>query len=1280
MASSGHMVHIEKLQGRENYATWSFAVQTYLEHEELWKCVIGENTEFTKSEDTKARSKIVLLVDSVNYIHIQEAKSAKEVWSNLRKAFDDAGLVRKVGLLRELITTDLEGCGNVETYVNKIMTCAHKLRNIKFIVDDEWLGTLLLAGLPESYRPMIMAMESSGVTISTDLVKTKILQDVKNVNDSAAFYSNHPRGPVKNNKPIGRGPRCFKCNKYGHISKNCRSSQYWRQNQNKNNDADKSKSSSSFVAAFAASPDLNRGCWYLDSGAAMHMTNNRDWMYDYGPAPVNTIKVADNKTLAVKGCGKVNINSYDGESKQLIGVIQVKNVLYVPDLAVNLLSIHQITQNNCEVQFDKDCCRIYHDSKLVMTGYTYNNLYVIHNEAYALLTSAHLWHQRLGHLNYQNLQKLTESTDGVDMEAIKQDKNIICNTCLQGKQTRKPFKNEGTRATSLLEVIHSDVCGPMEEKSLGGARYYVTFIDDYSRKVFVYFMHSKSQVLEKFREFKKLVENQLNMTIKALRSDNGKEYVNEEFDKLCKEFGIKRQFTVPYSPEQNGMSERMNRTLVERAKCLLIDAKLPKKFWAEAVSTAAYVINRSPTKSINYKTPEEMWTGVKPNIKNMRVFGCRAMVHIPKEKRLKWDNKAKELIFVGYCPESKGYRLYDKKEDKIIRSRDVVFLEENIEKNFSLMPMSCSPEENNESRDDTEESYDSMSTLKESDSSYVTDDEDYIPEQPVTVSSDPPVTRSLRQRKGRNTPTYLCHNVACDMSQQDPQTVKQALECDNKLNWQKAMDSEYSSLVKNNTWTLCDLPPGKKPIPCKWVFKTKLDADGNIIKYKARLVIKGYEQKFGIDYTDVYAPVVRLTSLRYLLGLAAKHNLHIEQLDAVCAFLQGDIDVELYMLQPPQYENGTEQVCKLNKSIYGLKQASRTWNKKLDSYLNEMGFKRSVLDPCVYYAHYRDSILFITLYVDDLLLIYNNEDLARDIKKKIVEKFEMKEMGKAACYIGQRITYSNKGIYLDQISYIESTLRRFGMENCNPVGTPMEMDLTFTDSPEKIEEKLYQELIGCLLYISQGTRPDISYAVNNLSQYNKNPSRHHYNAAKRILRYLRGTLTLGLLFKNNVNEEIVGYCDSDWASCKENRKSCTGYTFIFQDAAISWNSKRQATIALSTTEAEYMALSAATQEALWLKQLHHELWPYTMATPITLFCDNQSAIKLSGNSAYHARSKHIDVRHHYVRDKVASGDVLVKYISTNSMIADCLTKALPKPKHLEFLKGMGLRSREDIEM
>lgn len=765
MTSNGNMINIEKLKGRENYSTWSFAVKTYLEHEDLWKCVEQDDeTAFSKSDDTKARTKIILLVDPINYIHIQEARTSEQVWNNLRKAFDDSGLTRKVGLLRELITTDLESCGSVENYINKVITCAHKLRNIGFQVDDEWLGTLLLAGLPESYKPMIMAMESSGVTISTDLVKTKILQDVKNVNDSAAFYSNFHKNNAKAYKPSGKGPRCYKCNKHGHIGKFCRSNKGSSQN---NKHDDKGEGTSGYVAAFPASPALDACCWYLDSGAAMHMTNNKNLLYDFEPASINNITVADNKQLPVMGCGKVNIKSYDCKSNRLIGTVQVRNVLFVPELAVNLLSIHQMTKNKCNVQFDENYCRIYQNSNLVMTGHLQNGLYVINNEIFALLSSAHLWHQRMGHLNYQNLQKLNEATEGMDVK-IDQERNVTCSTCLQGKQTRQPFKHTGTRASSLLEVIHSDVCGPMEEKSLGGARYYVTFIDDYSRKVFVYHIHSKSQVLDCFKEFKKLVETQLQTKIKILRSDNGKEYVNEAFDKFCKESGIKRQFTVPYSPEQNGMSERMNRTLVERAKCMLIDACLPKKFWAEAVSTAAYVINHSPTKSINYKTPEEMWTGIKPNVQHLRIFGCPAMMHIPKEKRLKWDCKSKELIFVGYCPESKGYRLYDKREGKIVRSRDVVFLEENIKKNFTLMPITSSTnkeekESLNETVNSEESSRESTSTVKENDSLQTSeddiDDEEYVPRGNINLS--PPLsTRNLRPRKNGKMPTYLCQNEA----------------------------------------------------------------------------------------------------------------------------------------------------------------------------------------------------------------------------------------------------------------------------------------------------------------------------------------------------------------------------------------------------------------------------------------------------------------------------------------------------------------------------------------
>ncbi|CAF4946395.1 unnamed protein product [Pieris macdunnoughi] len=1219
---------IDRLAGRDNYPTWSFAVKTFLEHEDLWKCVETSGMAFTKTEDTKARSKIVLLVDPMNYVHIQDATTAKEVWDNLRKAFDDSGLLRKVGLLRELITTDLESCGSVENYVNKIITCAHKLRNIKFIVDDEWLGTLLLAGLPESYRPMIMAMESSGVSITADLVKTKILQDVKSPDNSSVFFFKFPQRQGK---------------------------EY-------------------YVAAFPASPSLESGCWYIDSGAAMHMTNKRDWLYDYGPALVTNIKVADNKILTVKGCGKVNIETYDGESELKIGTIQVKNVLYVPDLAVNLLSVRQMTQNNCQVKFSKNTCNVYKESKLILTGYIKNNLYVVHNETYALMSSVHLWHQRMGHLNYNDLQKLNESTEGADIESSREE-HVVCNTCLKGKQTRQPFKHAGTRASALLELVHSDVCGPMEEKSLGGARYYVTFVDDWSRKVFVYFISSKSQVLEKFKDFKLLVENQLNAKIKTLRSDNGKEYVNEAFDKVCRDSGIKRQLTIPYTPEQNGMSERMNRTLTERAKCMLINSGLPKKFWAEAVATAAYVINRSPTKSLQYKTPEELWSGIKPNISNIKVFGCRAMMHVPKEKRLKWDCKSKELIFVGYCLESKGYRLFDKTEGKVMRSRDVIFLEESVNKDFAFLPLTESQVVINEDNlDDTTDM-----TLKEIDSAVCASDDDYVPEHSISRSESPINRINLRPRKHRAMPTFLCQNEIEKSIESDPETLEQALQCENSQKWISAMDDEYNSLLENNTWTLSKLPYGRVAIPCRWVFKTKIDGDGNVTRYKARLVIKGYQQKQYIDYNEVYAPVVRLSSIRYLLAIAAKYQLKIEQLDAVTAFLQGDIDVELYMSQPSRYDNGTKEVCKLNKSIYGLKQASRTWNKKLDNFLSSIGFSKSNVDPCVYYKYENEHVMFITIYVDDILLFHNCQESANNIKIKMKNNFKMNELGIAYCYIGLCISYSSEGIAIDQTRYIENTLRRFGMEQCNSVGTPMEPNIKFSSS-EKFESIPYQEATGCLLYISQGTRPDICYAVHTLCRYNSSHTEEHWNAVKRLFRYLQGTKYLQLVYKSNVDEEITGYSDSDWASCTEDRKSCTGYIFNFQGAAISWNSKRQQTVALSTTEAEYMALSAATQEAMWLRQLHCELWPSLKVTPITLYCDNQSAIKLTGTYSYHARSKHIDVRHHYLRNKVECGDLKIEYVGTDSMVADCLTKALPKPKHQHFLIAMGLRSREDVKL
>lgn len=895
--SSNTMTLIEKLSGRDNYPTWKFSVQTYLEHEELWDCVESSN-EVDVKKDTKAKSKIILLVDPINYIHIQQAKTAKEVWDNLAKAFDDKGLTRRVGLLRDLITTTLDGCQNIEDYVNRIMSTAHKLRNIGFIVNDEWLGTLLLAGLPDVYQPMIMGLESSGLAITADLVKTKLLQDIRK-SDNAALYVNRSKINSQNAKQTSdksskanKGPRCFICNKYGHVSKYCRSKKKEK----------KSNENSGYVAVFSASMSNDNG-WYVDSGASMHLTMHRDWLYDEIPPLVDTIKVADDKKLTVKACGKVKLNVADQSGKS--EVIEVNNVLYVPELATNLLSVSQIIKNGCHVQFDKEGCRIFNKmNKQVAEAKLTNNMYRLKTHQVSAYIStvkssdAYLWHQRMAHLNFEDLNKLSEST-GVKIE--NKDK-VVCISCLEGKQSRNPFPSEGCRAKGLLELIHSDVCGPMEVQSLGGTHYFVTFIDDYSRKVFVYLIKNKSDVFDKFKEFKAIVENQLNLSIKTLRTDNGREYLSNEFKSFLINNGITHPTSTPYTPEQNGLAESMNRTLLERARCMLLNAKLQKQFWAEAVSTAAYITNRCPTRALGFRSPEEIWTGKKPDITHLKIFRCEAMVHKPKEKVKKFDSKATKMVFIGYSEQTKGYRLYDSKIRKVFISRDVVFLENTVMRHYANLPLSeftSEPDTHKAENHNSELTLETSEQSATSDESYHSDEGSlYEPEETIDLQDIySNVTTRSKNRRNIEGNTYLCSDGFSD--QQDvPQTYSEAISTDNESagKWKQSISEELLAHRENKTWELVDKPQGTKVIGCKWVFRIKNLPSGPL--YKSRLCAKGCAQTKGLDYTETFSPTVRYDSIRVLLSEAAQHNLEMVQFDVKTAFLYGNIQEDIYMTPP----------------------------------------------------------------------------------------------------------------------------------------------------------------------------------------------------------------------------------------------------------------------------------------------------------------------------------------------------------------------------------------------
>lgn len=458
-----------------------------------------------------------------------------------------------------------------------------------------------------------------------------------------------------------------------------------------------------------------------------------------------------------------------------------------------------------------------------------------------------------------------------------------------------PFPTEGSRAQNALELIHSDVCGPMEVSSLGGARYFVTFIDDFTRKVFIYILTKKSEVFEKFKEFKALVENKLGFNIKTLRTDNGNEYLSNDFQHFLKRSGISHQTSAPYTPQQNGLAERMNRTLLERARCMLLNAKLQKQYWAEAVTTAAYITNRCPTRVLDYLTPEEKWSGKRPDISHLKVFGCEAMVHIPKEKAKKWDPKAIKMIFVGYSNETKGYRFFDPKTRKALISRDAIFIESSVKRDYAAMPLS---ESVSESKIENESPTNNDTTSESTEDSYQSDDGSvYEPDETLEeMESERNITTRSRMRTAKmQGNTYMCADEIID--QYDvPETYAAAISSDNvhAEKWKQSINEELSAHQKNNTWSLMEKPKGVRLIDCKWVFRIK--DNGSV--FKSRLCAKGCGQIKGIDYTEVYSPTVRYDSIRILLSEAVQHEYAMMQFDIKTAFLYGDVKEDIYMRVP----------------------------------------------------------------------------------------------------------------------------------------------------------------------------------------------------------------------------------------------------------------------------------------------------------------------------------------------------------------------------------------------
>jgi transposase InsO family protein len=820
------------------------------------------------------------------------------------------------------------------------------------------------------------------------------------------------------------------------------------------------------------------------------MTPHRHWLIDYKPLEV-PIKLADNSLVYSAGVGSVVFNPVI-QGKQSRSV-KLTRVLHVPMLRHNLLSVLFLTrQRNFKVHIDANF--IYfnlHKKTCFVASITDHNSAFLDGSTQSFMDSANLtstlplnyelWHRRLAHVNHADVKKLVSQNM---VTGIKLDSRIapdpICEPCLAGKMNANPFPSTRHISSKPLELVHMDVHGPVPVQSHSGYKYWIIFTDDCTKFKVSIAMHKKSDTFLAFLHFKAYAENQLDLKIKAIQHDKGGEFISKEFITYCNNSGITCRQSVRNRAQQNGTAERANRVSGERITCFLCEANLPMQFWAEALAALIHIWNCCPTSVLKDKTPHEVWFKKKPDVSHLRVWGCLAYVHIQKDKRKGFSPHMEKGILIGYPVGYKGWKFYIPSTKRTVISERAEFDERYFPglkmSSMSALPQSYTPATTPQVvqmpdlwGDDApppaappEPDNQALAPVPVPD----------VPEPQIEVPEPPsppqPPPQQLPRRSGRNRnlpgewwkvrhppppvpddsddelgftvididPDLESGEFAGLSAGSEPRNYKEAMNSPDVFHWKQAMLDEINALIKNGTWEVVRLPEGEKPIGSGWVFKIKHNADGSIERFKGRFVAKGYSQRPGLDFNEVFAPTVRMATIRLIIAIAAIEGLHLRSVDISNAFLKGELEEEIYMKQPEGFhEFGPEYVCRLRKSIYGLKQAARQWNKKLHSTLLSIGFKRLESDRSVYIYKKNGVHIIMPVFVDDITLAAKSRRDLDEAVEELSKHFPLRDLGPTSFLLGIHITrdFEKRTIALSQRQYIINMLDRFGHANCRPV-------------------------------------------------------------------------------------------------------------------------------------------------------------------------------------------------------------------------------------------------------
>lgn len=1120
----------------------------------------------------------------------------------------------------------------------------------------------------------------------------------------------------------GKKRTCFACGKSGHFAKDCKVK----------NGGKYAESTTAMLTVHTAlgvsfeNREENSDSWILDSGCTKHMTNRKENFVSF-TSERGTVKVGNDETIQSLGYGKVKVTAIvKGKKRDVV----LSHVLYAPDLIYNLISMSQARRNNFRIIIDANnkkpdmgMLSLFHkpSGEVKMVGIETNSgLYravvkVRQEEANVATNKTGVnWHERLGHCSRKTLQATLPHVNGIG--EINEEEGKMCESCVLGKITRMPRKRrEGTGVTKPVERVYTDVIGPMRHQSIGKAKYFVTLLDEYSGYSMVRFMVRKNETAERLKEMICEMENLFTSKVKLLscvnrnsvkwvRSDGGGEYVGHQLQDWFKRRGIMHEVTTAYSPESNGSAERLNRSLLDMARTMMLSGvDVKEELWAEAINTACFIRNRLITQSCKEScTPYEVIHKHKPDLGNVRKFGCKAYVFKPTHARSgKFDARAVPGMLVGYC-KGDAYRVLISGTQKITETKDVTFDEsvsgstddrENYIEFDMADPKIIFDDRPHSESDNIEESRE-VSSNNETETQEVpilhnttqaedeprdgnVDDDTLSDDELDPLTHYPGTRRSVRSTAGVPPERYTYDHAYITLDTPEPnkdipKTYKEALHMANADDWVNAMKFEIQSLTKLDTWRLVRLPKGRKMIRTKWVYDIKRDRKGNIIRYKARLVAKGFSQIPGVDFTEVFSPVIKYPTIRLLFAISVHYGWRRSLLDIKNAFVNAPLQEEIYVQQPEGFELSSYEgyVYRLNKALYGLRQASREWYAFLDRFLTRLGCTKSDADQNLYLLKSQKGFVILLVYVDDIVLLSSSKACKEKVIEAFEREFEMRVADRIDKFLGITIEDNGDTVKMHNAPMVDRILKYFNMTDCRAATTPLPagLDLSMGEKNEVTETTPYRTLVGALMHLANTVRPDIAFSVNYLARFMHKPTKKFWTAGKHILRYLQGTKSLGIVYSKKHEHKIKGFSDADWAQEKPSRKSVSGYVFLSAEGAVSWRSKQQSVVAQSSKEAEFIALAFCIREALWLQKFEeffdrilikgeaHDIFN------ITLGEDNMGCIRDAQTPVISDLSKHVDIKYQFLVDHVRRGNVKLQFVPTNEMLADILTKNLKKVK------------------